>query len=107
MATVSLLDCLVLRNLLGVLFQRRVDRLLDLLVERRLVLLDGQDVVGFGLTDLLGDLLLAAHRIDRDQCPGDLQQLQQFRNRRDLVGFLLDHDLTQRQLVLRGPGRTM
>ena len=71
--TVAGLNGHVLVNLLGVLLQRLVDGFLDLLIELGLIRLDGQDVVAFALADLVGDLPLAAHRVDRDQGPADLQ----------------------------------
>ena len=71
--TVACLDGHVLVNFLGVLLQRLVDGFLDLLIELRLIPLDGQDVVASALTDLVRDLPLAAHRVDRDQGPADVQ----------------------------------
>ena len=66
----SLLDSVVLIDVLNVLFQNLVI-ILDLLIERRLDLLDDQTKWPLARGPDRRSLL-AAHRIDRHQCPGDL-----------------------------------
>ena len=46
-------------------------------VQRGLVALHGQDVVGFGSDDLTRDFGLTAHCVDRHQAAGKFQHLQQ------------------------------
>ncbi len=82
----------------------------DPLVQRRLVPLHRQAVVGLLTHDLPGDLGLAAHGVDRHQGPRNLQHGvlclgQQFRDRRDLVGLLVDHHLPEADGIGRGPRR--
>ena len=57
--------------------QRLREAGVDVLVQVRLVLLDGQHVIPAPGDDLRGDLLLAAHRVDRHQRTGKVEQLQQ------------------------------
>ena len=95
----------MLVDLFGIRLQPLVDGLTDLLIQRRLVLLDGQHVVAAAFTKLRGDLLLTAHRVDGHDRPGEFQHLQQLGNGCDLVGFLIHDHLTERQLVLRSPSR--
>ena len=59
----------------------------DIGVERRLVVLDGEKVVGPGVEDRLGDGGLAAHGIGRDQGALQIEPFHQRRNGGDLVGF--------------------
>ena len=79
-------------------------RRLDVLQQPGLVLLDGQDVVRPRVSDLLGDVLLAAHGVDAHQRPFQVQQLQQLGDGRDLVALVLDGDQAQRQAGRAGPG---
>src|SRR3954447_23850056 len=57
--------------------QRRHEAIVNVLAQVRLVVLDRQDVVAAAGDDLGGDLLLAAHRVDRYQGPLEVEQLQQ------------------------------
>src|ERR1700691_1012520 len=59
----------------------------DLGMKRRLVALDGEQVVGPGIEGRLGDGDLAAHGIGRDQGTLEIEPLDQSRYRGDLVGF--------------------
>jgi hypothetical protein len=77
---------------------------LDIRVQVRLVVLDGQNVIPAARDDLGGDLLLRPHRIDRHQRPGHVEQLQQARDRGDLVGLVVHGHLAQRDVVGTGPG---
>ncbi len=51
----------------------------------------------------LNDRLLAAHRVDLDQRPGQVDLLQQLRDRRDLVRFGIGGDMPPRDPLLAGP----
>ena len=50
--------------------------LLKVLVEMRLILLHGQQVLAFPLDDPGGDLFLTAHGIDRHHGPFEIQGLE-------------------------------
>ena len=52
----------------------------EALVQSRLVAFDRQTLVGLLGDDLFGNLCLTAHRVNRDQCTGNLNHLQQFRD---------------------------
>ena len=62
-----------------------------------------QDIVGLARNDLLGDGRLCSPRVDGDDRPFGLDQLQEFGNRRDFIRFGLGRDLTQRQSLVRRP----
>src|SRR5208337_3703864 len=79
------------------------ERPLDVLVEMRLVLLHGQYELASPLHDPSGDVLLAAHGIDRHDGSLEIQKLEQLRNRRDFIGFRLGCHLAQGQVVLHRP----
>src|SRR5262249_5404294 len=64
LATMSLLAGLMLVEIRGLVLQGGGDGRVHLLVQSRLILLDGQEIVSLPLTDRRGDLLLTAHRID-------------------------------------------
>ena len=76
----------------------------EVLIQVGLILLDGQDIVGLLLAHLRGDLLLTTHGVDRDDRPGQLQDLQQLGDGGDLVALVVHRDLAQDQAVLGGPG---
>lgn len=59
----------------------------DRLGQRPLVPIQRQHAVPLRGDDRPGDLLLAAHRVDRHHAPGDVDQLQKLGDRRDLVGL--------------------
>ena len=75
----------------------------DPLVQRGLIALHGQDVVGLRGHDVASDVGLTTHRVDRHQTAGKLEHLQQLRDRSDLIAFVSDHHLAQRNPIRRGP----
>ncbi len=76
---------------------------LDPLVKRRLISFDGQTVVRSFVDDLGSDFGLASHRIDRDQTTGNLDDLKQFRDRRDFIALLVDNGLPETEVIGRCP----
>src|SRR5208337_4035143 len=84
--------------------QGLVKRFLDILIEMRLVLLHGQQVLTTPLVDPCGDVFLTAHGINRHDGSPEIQKLQQLGNRRDFVRFRVSRDLAQRQVILHRPG---
>jgi predicted nucleic acid-binding protein len=80
------------------------EELLDRGQELRLVVLHGDHAVAAAGDDLLDDLLLAGHRVDRDECPGQVDPPQELRDGGDLVGLGVGGDLAQRDPLLGGPG---
>ena len=74
----------------------------DILVQRRVVVLERQHIVGLVLDDGLCHRLLAAHRVDRDDRASELQLGQQIGNRIDFVGLVRHRLHAQHQARLRG-----
>ena len=70
----------------------------DLLVHRRLIPFERDDVTGAALHDFADDLLLAARRVDRDDRAFEIQQLQQIGDRGDFIGFFIRLDLSDDEL---------
>ena len=62
-----------------------------------LIAFDGQQIVRACVNNLLGNALLTAHGVDRDQGSLDMQNPEQLRDCSDLVGFLVDPILSQDQ----------
>ncbi len=88
----------------AVVGQALVEELHRLLVQRALVALELQEVVAALVDDLLGDLLLAAGRVDGDHRPVHVQQLQQFGDGRDLVALGVGGQLPQDHVIGLAPG---
>ena len=83
-----------------------IDEELDIVFERALIALQGEDVIGFLVDDRLRDVALAAHRVDGHDRPLlDRQHAQQLGNGDDLVGFFPDLDLTENEPLARGESR--
>ena len=84
-----------------------VDEELDIVFERALIALQGEDVIGFLVDDRLSDFALATHRVDGDHRPLDRQHAQQLGNGDDLVGFFPDLDLTENETLAPAKADTM
>ena len=69
-----------------------------------MVVLERQDIVGALGPDLLGDLLLAAHRVERHDAAFEPQDIEQLRDGRDLVRLAIDRALAERQPAAARPG---
>src|SRR5580692_11181812 len=82
-----------------------VDEEFDVVFERALVALQGEDVIGFLVEDRLRDVTLAAHRVDGYDRPLDLQHAQELGDGDDLVGLLPHLDLAENQTLSRGESR--
>jgi len=72
--------------------------------ERALIALERKHIVALLREDLLGDLGLTAHRVDGDDAALEMQQSQQLRDGRDLVGLRLGRHLPEHDAVGRRPG---
>ena len=75
----------------------------DRLAELGLIVLHGQHVVCLLFANLCGDLGLATHRVDGHDGLRQVEQLQQPRDRGDLVRLLLARLLAEHEAILRGP----
>jgi len=73
-------------------------------VKLGLVALQCQHVVAPALHNLRGNVLLASRGVDRDDSVLHVDNVQQFWDRGNLVGFLLGRHLPQGDAVVRGPG---
>jgi hypothetical protein len=72
--------------------------------EPGLVVFQSQQVVAAARHDLPGDFLLAAHGVDRNQCPAQFQHGKQPGDGGDLVAFIPHGHLAQAQAVTARPG---
>ena len=63
-----------------------------------------QQVIGLLIENLLGNLGLAPHRVERNEAVFQVQLVQQKRNGGDLVGLWLHTLLSQRESLLTRPG---
>src|SRR4051794_15576211 len=66
--------------------------------------LQHQEVVGALGADPLGDLRLAAHRVERHDAAIEVQGLEQRRDRTDLIRLAVDRTLAESQLLPARPG---
>ncbi len=86
--------------------QRRlgvVQKELHVLKERTLVGFEGQHVVAALLDHLGRDLALAGHGVGGDHHALEAEQLEELRDRRDLVRRVLDRPLAEHKALLHGP----
>ena len=88
----------------GAFLSGHLKQVLDVSVELPLVGLHRQQVVGAAVDDLLGNLGLAAHGVNGDDAPAQLQQRQQLEDGGDFVGMGLGAGLAQHQVILGGLG---
>ena len=72
--------------------------------ERRVIVLERQDILCSLLCNSLGDLFLTPHRINRDYRSCEVQQVEELGNGDNFVGFLLDFPLPSHQPVGTRPG---
>jgi hypothetical protein len=77
----------------------------DVAMQRRLVVLERQQVIGAPVANDGGDLLLAADGIDGDNGAFQAEQREKLGNGGDLVVLGTDGELTQHQALARRPGR--
>src|SRR4051794_16333515 len=77
----------------------------DVLVQRALIALEGQNVVGLLVQDLLRDAALASHGLDGHDGALDRQQVQQLGDGDDLIGLVRHLDLTQHEALTGRKGR--
>ena len=89
---------------MAVVGQALIEQLGCLLVQRSLVALELQDVVGALIDDGFSDLLLAADGVNGHDSALHIQQLQQLGNGRDLVALGIDSQLPQHHVVGCTPG---
>jgi len=73
---------------------RRLRKINDSLIEVPLIRFDRQHIIGAFLDDLLRDLRLTTHRIQRDNTPLQFQQFQKLRNGGNFIGFRVRFQLT-------------
>lgn len=79
------------------------EKRLDPIAKGSLIPLDAEDEVPPGVDDATGDLRLATCGIDRHRRPLELQHVDPFWDRGDLVALRIDHQLPEADRVSRGP----
>jgi len=77
------------------IFQSGVRKAFDLLINFFLVTLERQHVIGVGFQNLPGDLLLAAHGIERHDATGQFQHRQEFGHICDFIALVRHFQLAQ------------
>src|ERR1700722_19939338 len=87
-ASMALLGSHMLTSVFQVSVELFVDVVDDRLMQSLLVSLQPQDIVGFPIDDLLRDRLLGFHRVNGDDRPLDVYQLEKLWNCGDFVRFL-------------------
>jgi hypothetical protein len=75
---------------LDLAFKRCFEIAFDLRVERRLVVLHDQKIVGFGIEDGLDDGRIVSHGVDRHQGALDIEAFQKGRSGGGLDRLLID-----------------
>ena len=70
----------------------------------RLIALEREQVVPALVADELGNGHLTPHRIDADQTVGDVEDSEEFGDGGDLIGFAIDLDLAEEQVLVDRPG---
>ena len=103
--TMTLVRRLFILNLrpLEIISFRRLEVAPDLSRQLLLVVLHRQHVIPTPFVNLACDLSLAAHRVQGHDAPLQFQLLQQFRDRRNLVRFLLGLHLSEDHTIAARP----
>ena len=78
-------------------FRRLLEEQAHIRVQCALIALETKQILSAALPDLRGDLALAAHGVNGDSRPAQVQQAQQFGDRRDFIALLLRRRLRQDQ----------
>ena len=81
------------------------DEELDILAQRALVAFQREDVIGLLVEDFLGDVALAAHRVDGHDGALDRHHVEQLGDGDDLVRLLRHLDLAEHEALARREGR--
>jgi len=79
--------------------QRRV------LMQARLIAFEREHIIRALVGDAPSDLLLRPHRVDRHNRALEVEHVQEFRDRRDLVGLSIDGSLGEHEPRLGGVSR--
>ena len=91
---VALLDSLRLLDLVG---RCVIEIAFDFGMKGRLVVLDGQKIIGLGIEKALSDVRIASHGIDGDQGASEIDAFHQRRDGGNFVGFFVGRLLPQHQ----------
>src|SRR6202023_3575177 len=76
----------------------------DLLVEKRPIGLEREEIIAATLDDLFGNIGLGPHGIDGDKRALQLEPLKQERNGGDLIGLVVDGLLAEHKALPGRPG---
>ena len=79
-----------------------VEKPFDIFTQFTLITLQVNQIIGFFFFDFFANFALAPHRINGHDCAFD-KQFQQFRDRRDLIGFVIDLTLSDNEFWATGP----
>ena len=73
--------------------------------QRQLVVFDGEQIVGLGRDDRIGDPRIAADGIDADQCAFHVDAPDELGDRDDFIGFHVDGLLAEDEMAAAGESR--
>ena len=76
-----------------------VEKPFDIFTQFTLITLQVNQIIGFFFFNFFANFALAPHRINGHDCAFDIQQFQQFRDRRDLIGFVIDLTLSENEFL--------
>ena len=80
-----------------------VEKPFDIFTQFTLITLQVNQIIGFFFFDFFANFALELHRINGHDRAFDPQQFQQFRDGRDLIGFVIDLTLSENELLATGP----
>ena len=80
-----------------------VEKQFDIFTQFTLITLQAYQIISLFIINLLTNFALAPHRINGHDRAFDAQQFQQFRDGRDLIGFVIDLALSENEFLDTGP----
>ena len=82
-----------------------VEKQLDIFAQFTLISFQANHIIRLLINDLLANFALTSHRINGHDRAFENQQCQQFRDGRDLIGFVIDLALSKDEFLATGPSR--
>ena len=80
-----------------------VEKPFDIFTKFTLITLQANHIISLFIIDFLANFTLTPHCINGHDRAFDAQQFQQFRDGRDLIGFVIDFALSENEFLVTGP----
>ena len=80
-----------------------VEKQFDIFTKFTLITLQDNQIIRLLITGFFANFALDTHRINGHDRAFDLQQFQQFRDGRDLIGFVIRLALSEKEFLITGP----